>query len=404
MIYSLIWRNLWRNRRRTLITMTSVVFAVLFAIMMKSLTKGVFDNLVKNVVSFYSGYLQVHKSGYSDEQVLDNSFDFSDALVAAILKTDHVTAVVARLESFALASSDSSTRGCLVVGTQPGEENRLTGLKSKVVAGSYFSDADEAVLLSEGLAKRLWVGVGDTLVLLGQGYHGNTAAAKYPVKGILHYGSPQLNESLVVLPLAAAQNFLSAKNKITTLAINIDSPPELESTALTIESVVGREREVLTWKKMMPDIEAHIRGDSRNQYIFIGVLYLMIAFGIFGTMLMMLSERKYELGMLMAIGMKRLQLSFMFVGETFLISIFGTLFGMMASYPVVKYFEMNPIRIGGKMAEAYENFGFEALWPAAWDPGIMMAQAWIVLCITLVIGVFPLVSIQRMEAVNMMKK
>jgi len=355
-------------------------------------------------VSFYSGYIQVHKKGYTDEQVLDNSFDYSDSLLAAIRQTEHVTAAVGRIEYFALASSDTATHGCMVVGTQPEEENRLTGLKAKITMGKYISDGDESILLSEGLAKRLSVTVNDTLVLLGQGYHGNTAAAKYRIQGILHFGSPQLNESLVILPLAAAQGFLSAENKITTVAVNIDSPPELEATGIKMEQVVGNEMEVLTWKKMMPDIDAHIRGDSRNQYIFVGVLYLMIAFGIFGTMLMMLSERKYEMGMLMAIGMKKFQLSMMFVGETLLISTLGTFCGMLVSYPAVKYFELNPIKLGGKMGEAYKNFGFEALWPAAMDINIFVTQGWIVLCMALVIGVFPVARIQGMDAVTMMKR
>ena len=404
MILSLIWRNLWRNRRRSLITMASVTFAVLLAVLMKSLQKGVFDNLVKNVVSFYSGYVQLHKKGYTDEQVLDNSFDFSGPLLATLNKTQHITWAVARIESFALASSETATHGCMVVGTQPAEENKLTGLQTKIISGKYFNDSDASLIISEGLAKRLSLSLNDTVVLLGQGYHGSTAAAKYPVQAIARFGSPQLNESLVFLPLKAGQEFLSAENKITTLAMNIDMPRELESTVKKIESIAGNDFEVLDWKEMMPDIETHIRADNINFYIFIGVLYLLIAFGIFGTVLMMLSERKYELGMLMAIGMGRFQIAMMLVGETILISILGTVCGLLISFPMVKYFELHPIKIGGSMAEAYKNFGFEALWPAAMDLNIFITQAIIVLFLALVIGIFPVTKVQRMDAVTSMKR
>ena len=81
MIGKLTWRNLWRNHRRTLITMASISFAVVLAVLMKSLQKGVFDNLIQNVVSFYSGYVQVHKKGYWDEQVIENSFALNDTLL-----------------------------------------------------------------------------------------------------------------------------------------------------------------------------------------------------------------------------------------------------------------------------------------------------------------------------------
>ena len=138
MIEKLTWRNLWRNRRRTLITMASVTFAVVLAIVMKSLKDGVFDNLVKNVVSFYSGYIQVHKTGYQEEQLLENSFVLTDSILNKV-KQPAVQGVVPRLESFALASVGTTTKGCMVVGTDPVQEDRLTSLKSKLIGGGYFN-------------------------------------------------------------------------------------------------------------------------------------------------------------------------------------------------------------------------------------------------------------------------
>jgi len=404
MILKLVWRNIWRNKRRTLITMASVTFAVILAVTMKSLQKGVFDHLVKNVVNFHSGYIQIHKNGYHDEQILDNSFDFSDTLIQSVRKNHNVTGAVSRIESFALASSESSTHGCLVVGTQPGNENAMTGLKSKVISGQYFNDEDNSVLVAEGLSNKLNLSVNDTLVLLGQGYQGNNAAAKYPVKAIVRYGSPQLNESLVFIPLKAAQLFYSAEQKITTLAVNIASPELLDETAKDLKVATGKEFELLTWKEMMPEIESHIRSDENNFYIFIGMLYLLIAFGVFGTAIMMLAERKYEMGMLMAVGMKKINLALILMSETILISTLGTIAGFLISFPIVKYFELHPIRFGGKMAQAYKSFGFEALWPASTDISIFITQSIIVLCLALIIGLFPLFKVLRMDAVTAMKR
>jgi ABC-type lipoprotein release transport system permease subunit len=348
--------------------------------------------------------MQVHKAGYHDEQILDNSFNYSDSLLNSVRTRKHVTASVARIESFALASSESSTHGCLLVGTQPDNENELTNLKAKIVSGKYFSDDDNATIVADGLAEKLGLAVNDTLVLLGQGYQANNAAGKYPVKALVHYGSPQLNESLIFLPLKAAQNFFSAENKITTIAVNISSAEMLDEVASQLKSSAGSSFELLTWKDMMPDIEEHIRSDNQNFYIFIGMLYLLIAFGVFGTAIMMLAERRYELGMLLAVGMKRLSLALMLVSETILISVLGTLAGFAISFPVVKYFELHPIKLGGKMAEAYKIFGFEALWPAAMDINIFITQSVIVLCLSLLVGLFPLVKIHRMEAVTAMKR
>lgn len=399
----LTWRNLWRNRRRTIITMASISFAVVLAIVIKSLQQGVFDNLIKNVVSFYSGYMQVHKKGYQDEQVLENSFILSDSLLKK-MQQPSVNAVVPRIESFALASTGNTSKGCMVVGTDPEKENKLTALESKLIAGEYFRKDEHVAMIAEGLARRLNLSVNDTIVLLGQGYEGAIAAGKYAIKGIIKFGQPDLNNGLVYLPLSTAQQFLSAENIVTSIALAIDDPENLDAIQRSVTSVLGFEYEVLTWKQMMPDIENHMRADAALLYVWTGILYLIIAFGIFGTILMMAAERRYEFGMLVAIGMKKIKLGKMLISETILISICGTAAGMLLSVPVVIYLQQNPIRFSGARAKAYEQFGFEAVFPAIVNGNIFLSQALIVLLIALIIGIYPLWYIRRLNPVMAMRK
>ena len=129
-ILKLAWKNLWRNRNRTLITIAAIFFAVIFSIVAESLKQGVFDNLVKNVVGFYTGYIQVHKSGYQDEQILDNSFANSPHLEKQISTSKNIASLTPRLESFALAASEDLTKGCMIVGISPEKENEITLSKS----------------------------------------------------------------------------------------------------------------------------------------------------------------------------------------------------------------------------------------------------------------------------------
>ena len=84
------------------------------------------------MVSFYSGYMQVHKKGYWDEQILDNSFEKSVKVEQQARSFKNITSVSPRLESFALASSADITKGCMVVGISPQEENKITQLQEKL--------------------------------------------------------------------------------------------------------------------------------------------------------------------------------------------------------------------------------------------------------------------------------
>lgn len=404
MILKLIWRNLWRNSRRTLITMASIAFAVLFAILMKSFQDGVFNNLIKNVVGYYSGYVQIHQKGYWDEQILDNSFKLKKELNNQLQQNHQITAIVPRLETFVLASKGNTTKGCLLVGTDAVRENKLTQLKSKLIKGSYLENNEATVLLAEGLAKRLEVSVSDTIVLFGQGFHGVMAAGKYKIKGIIHLASPEMNAAFVYLPLTATQSFLSAENRLTSISLGIDDPENTAAIAQNIKAIIGQQYEVMPWQELIPDVANHIKADGFSFYIFSGILYLIIGFGLFGTVLMMMAERKYEFGMLIAIGMKKSKLQLILFGETVLITFFGVLLGALLSLPLVIYLKEKPIRFGGELAKAYEQFGFEALFPTNVDQNIFITQSLIVLGMAVLIGVYPLWHIHGLDPVNAMKK
>lgn len=404
MIGTLVWRNLWRNRRRTLITMASVTFAVLLAVVMQSLQKGTFDNLIKNVVRFHSGYIQVHARGYWDERVIENSFEADGSLLAGIRSAASVRAVVPRLESYALASSGETTRGCMVIGIQPAIEDSLTRLSTRVSAGRFLKEDSRGVLVAEGLAARLGIGLNDTLVLLGQGFQGSTAAARYKVEALLRFSSPGLNESMVYMTLPDAQSFLSAEGRVTTLALDVTDPDRLEELVREMSTVTGRGYEVMSWKEMMPEVENHIRSDAVSLYIWMGILYLIIAFGIFSTLLMLMAERRYELGMLVAIGMKKTRVALMLFMETILITCSGVLVGILLAIPVVWYMREHPIRIGGEGGRAFAKWGFEPILPTMFDPGTFLLQSGIVMGIALFIGLYPTWKAIRIDPVAAMKK
>lgn len=403
MIVKLIWRNLWRNSRRTFITTASITFAVVFSILMQSFQTGAFDNLIRNVVGYYSGYVQIHKNGYWNDRILDNGFYWEDSLFQIINQHEAITAFVPRLETFVLASNGAHTKGCLLVGTDPEKENELSHLKDKVVAGTYFSETDESILLAEGLANRFNLQSGDTLVLFGQGYHGALAAGKYRVSGIVKLASPAMNDGFIYLPLKTTQTFLSAENLLSSVALQLKNPIEMKTLVRDLQTQLGEEYEALDWETMMPEISNHIKADGVSFYVFSGVLYLIIGFGFFGTILMMIAERRKEFGMLISIGMKKLNLGFMLFGETMLITLLGISAGMVMSMPLVIYLNKNPLQFTGELAKAYEEFGFEPIIPAAVDIHIFITQSIIVMGLAFLIGLYPFWHIEKMKGIKALR-
>jgi putative ABC transport system permease protein len=400
----LAWRNLWRNKRRTLITIASVFFAVMLAILMRGYHGGAWASLLDNVLHSYSGYLQVHAKDYWNEKTLDYTMTWNDTLRNEIQQTKNVKSVIPRVESFALAASGEKTKGVIVLGIISALEDSFTKLSTRIVDGSVLQSGDTAALLSQRLAKFLNAKVGDTLTLISQGYQGTSAAGVFRIKGIVKLPSPEWDNQMVYLPLNIAQDFYSLNGRITSVVVDLKKVKRLDNTASALSHVLNHNKyEVMTWKEMLIELYQQYISDEGGGKIFLALLYLIIGFGIFGTVMMMIAERTREFGVLVAIGMKWHRLVGIISCEMLFIAFLGVIAGMMVSVPLVTWFHFHPIQLSGSYAETLEVYGMEPVIPVLWQADYILYQGLIVFILTLVAITYPIYSVRKLNVIKAIK-
>jgi ABC-type lipoprotein release transport system permease subunit len=467
--FQLAWRNLWRNKRRTVITAASIFFAVFFALVMRSFQLGAYDRLFMNVVESYTGFIQLQNTEYSDEPILDNGFVQEQSVVDKIMADQNVEGVVPRLESFALGAAGSRTQGVMVLGIDPDGENKISDLRKRMVKfrltpyaieglksdnipdrtkklldifpnesysstgemmldlgisaddssvvlpmirkhasfrNNYLGSSDPyGVMLGSGLSVYLKINVGDTLVLMGQGYHGTTAAGIFQVRGVVKLPAPDIDNIVVYLPVEAARNLYAAPGMLTSAVIslhNTDNKSVLE-TATRLREIVSDPLAVRTWQDLNALLVNQMEADNRSGKIMIGILYLVIAFGVFGTVLMMMAERRREFGMLVSIGMQKGKLARVISLEMLFIGLLGVCAGVVASLPVVFYVNAHPLRFTGEMARMYEDYGFEAIMPTLLPDTYYLWQIVVVMIILLIAIMFSIRKIFRINVINALR-
>ena len=466
--YKIAWRNLWRNKRRTLITVASVFFAIFFALIMRSLQLGTYDHMFRNAIESYTGYLQIQHEDFWDNKIVDNTFSYTPELDQAIMSLENVTGTVPRFESFALASSGALTKGVLVMGVDPEKESLLSDIRGKLVKyklndnniealknseipqetkknleifrgnsyssnsslaidfnipdkdsssileifrkyasfrNGYIKSGEPGVLIGDKLALYLKAGIGDTIVLLGQGYHGTTAAGKYRINGIVKLPAPDLDNKIVYLPYDVCQELYDAPGMLTSLAISVreNGDKKINSMIPEIRSKLDPQLKVMGWQEMNKLMINQMDADSKSGMIMIFILYLVIAFGVFGTVLMMTAERRREFGVLVAIGMQKSKLATVVTLEMILMGILGIASGIIAALPVIFYGYSHPIRFHGEMAKMYEDYGMEAIMPFLLPDMYILWQAIVVAIIVLIALVYPLRKITKMQVVDSLK-
>ncbi len=469
-LLKIAWRNLWRNKRRTAITSASILFAVFFAIVMRSMQLGSYGHMIKSAIESYAGFLQVQHPDYEDDPSLENTIGHTDSILKAIEHIDGIKAVVPHIETFALASTGNQTKGVIVMGIDPEKERKLSNPEHRLVRyritkhkleilkadqkipddlkgrladflyasysntgsmasdleldekkdktiidqiasicyfpGTYLNQNDSGVLISDRLSKYLKLTVGDTLILIGQGYQGATAAGLYPVRGIVKIANPDLDNKVVYMSLNSAQEFSNLRDKVTTIAINlIDNSDEnmLIMQDKLNKMISNSDMVVKNWKEFNKVLMQQIQSDNQSGKVMLGFLYLIIFFGIFGTILMMIYERYREFGVLIAIGMKKAKLAITVIIEMVLMGFLGVVTGVILSAPVIYFLHKYPIKLTGEMAQAMLDLGFDPIMPLAWYNTYILWQALVVALMVVIACIFPLRKVLKLKEIEALR-
>jgi len=406
MIFKIAWRNIYRNKKRTLITVTSIFAALFLIILMRALQFGFYDNIIKTVVESYAGYVEVHAEGYWDNQSLDNSMEVDQKLINDISSVEGVENIVQRLQTFSLISMGEKTKGGVINGVDISDEQKITDWNKKMVSGS-FDLGENEIIVGKGIAEYFDIRENDTLILYGQGYRGMMAAGKYPVKGVIDLKNPDLNKLGIFMTIESARNYVSSEEISTHIIIDKEQYYDEEKIVKDLSQILSKDYEIMTWKKTLPEIEQTITADSAGGLIMAFILYIIVVFGMFGTVLMMTEERKYEFGVLISIGMSRIRLFGIILIETIILSMIGVLLAIILTYPISYYFNLNPIDMAVLMGEGadqmLEDLGFSPLAPMSISWDIPLSHALVIFIFSLLISIYPAIKILNLNPVKSMK-
>lgn len=402
--FKLAWRNLWRNRKRTLITLSSIGFAVLISSFMRGMQLGTYDKMFNDAIRSTSGHFKIMGKGYKEEPSLEHTAEVTQALDSLLKSLSQIERIVPKVESMILASSGNYTRPVFVFGVDPELESFQSGLDRNIIEGEYITSNEQSVLIGDALANLLHLSIGDTLTLYGSGYHGMTAAGLFVVKGIYRHPNKEMNKKFIYMPITAAQYLFYMDNRVTGLAVILKDPSLTEKTQSIVESILDTSAyEVHHWKELNKELVQNMEMDNISGRLMLGILYMVVGFGIFGTIFMMTMERRKEFSVMIALGMKRIKVATVVVIETFYIAIIGGTTGLILSIPLIAYFQNNPIEITGEAAEMYYQYNMEPILVISDSPENLINQLMIVLLMSMIGSMIPLISVFRFDIVKILR-
>ena len=401
------WRNIWRNPRRTLLTMGAIAFSSLLLVFMLSFQFGSYETMINTSVKIHTGHLQIQAKGYQAKKNIRLVVTDPAAVGDILKKIPQVVAYTYRAQAFSLVSSKKRTYGIGVTGIDPVKEARVSHLKSLIRQGRYLSEGDtDQALVGELLVKNLRVGLGDELVVLGQGHDGSIAAFVVKIKGIYRSGMDEFDRASIQIPLRFFQDAYTmggAVHQVVAIAQSLSDISAIKARITSWLSSLNPDNPlaVLDWEQLMPGLRQAIEMDLISGIIFYALLVLVVAFSILNTFLMAIFERTREFGVMMAIGTTPGRLTKLLLIESLTMTMAGIVAGILIGCLVTLYFQVHGINLGGS-AELLSQYGISGLiYPRLSLLSIMIGPC-MVLAITFFAALDPALKVRSLRPVEAM--
>lgn len=345
LVLELALGHLGQRKRQTLVSVAGVALGVGFFIGMMALMGGFQKYFITQVIDswphiiikdeFREPALQPVFRTYPQGAVQLDSLKPRDELkgirnareiLAALEDSPYATAPTLRTQVFYRYGSREVA--ATLVGIEPKREVQVTQLARDINQGSLdglYSSAN-GVILGEGLAKKLGVGLGDMLSVTSP----VGAVLKMKVVGIFNTGVTALDNFESYSLIKKAQVLAARANVINQVRLRIPDVTVARQVALDLENRFGYKAE--SWEESYSNVLGLFKVQNGVMYSAVGAILVVAAFGIFNIISTVINEKRRDIAILKSIGLSEGDIKGVFMIQGLILGLVGTLLGWALGY------------------------------------------------------------------------
>ena len=335
-------RSIGRNKRRSVLTIGTIALSTMVSIIGSSYSTAVLKIWEDGVINHGAGHAQYHKIGYWEQQdTLQEKFTFDgQSGVGKYLEDDpKVAAFTRRLKFEGVISSGSKSVYFLGRGVDPKSELKVAPDTFNETAdkGSFISEDDKmGIVIGKGLAETLEIGIGDEASLMVNTLEGSINGVDVKIRGIMDNPIPALSKRLLYMHINSAQESIWVDNKYTEIAVRLDDKAHAQKW---VDSQVAKADSLGLELRGWWQIDPYIKKVQKIWDSVIGVisflLFVSAGIGVLNIVFMLVSERTVEIGTLMAIGAKPVDIRTLFTLEAGIYGLIGGAVGALLGNVIV---------------------------------------------------------------------
>ncbi len=399
----LAWRNLWRNHRRTLIMLAAITLGVWAMIFMTALMRGMVSQMIADGISALPGHVQVHHPDYRDDPSIANLIPRSDTELSARFVDAGFVKWSSRVRVPAVITSEYESRGVTLLGIDPDSERDLTFVDYDAVEGRFLSASDDSgVVIGKKLAATLNTEIGKRVVLMSQDPDNDIADRGFRVIGLFEANVQSFEENYLFAGKATVQKMLRIGDQVSEFVVLGEDYRDVDAEFEKVLQLVDGNVEVKRWFELDPYLGTMLGVMDGFVLVWIVVIFLALSFGLVNTLVMAVFERVREIGLMLALGMKPINILGQIIIESLLLLAIGLALGSALAWATVQ-----PIKDGidvSIVSEGMDMWGMSSvLYPELLLSDVVLANV-VVLVLGFLASLSPAWRASRYEPIEAITK
>jgi len=224
--------------------------------------------------------------------------------------------------------------GGLLRGITEDDLRRLRQVSDNIVAGSLDAfRGDDAIAVGAGLATMFRLAPGSRITLVSpQGaataFGTIPRVRAYRVAAVFDAGLATFNNSVVFLPMPAAQVFLQAGDTVSGIELRVENPQQARTMVDRIRPLVaGRQLLLRDWTRANDQIVAVLQIQKNTMFIVLGMIILVAAFNVISSLIMLVKDKRRDIAVLRTLGASSGSMLRIFIMCGAFVGVAGTLLG-----------------------------------------------------------------------------
>ena len=398
MLFIVAWRNIWRNRARSLVIFMAIVVGLVAGVVVSAVFNGLLKTTFEESIQNRISHIQIHHPEFLQNREIRYEIPNIEDVQQTLDIHSQIQVYSTRTVVEGMVASSRMSAGVRMMGIDPEMEARTTHFDELIVEGSYFEERGRLpqVIIGESLAEKLKVNVRSRIVLTFQDARGELISASFTVTAIFKATQSHFEERTVFMRGDELRQIAGSENGITEIALLLEDFNDYKTVQGELAASFPELR-VRHWEEIAPDLYLQLETSAQTLIWIVFIILLGVAFGLLNTVLMSVFERIRELGMLMAIGMKKAHVFTLIMLETILLSLSGGAVGLVVSVLLVRLLNNKGIDMANfGNADSFSEFGMSTLSYPYLDTGYYIQVAVLVFILAILAAIYPALKAIRL--------